>query len=860
MASARPGFAGGEIVISQVYGGGGNSGASYRNDFVELFNRSSNSVSLAGWSVQYASSAGSTWQSAPLSGSLEPGRYFLLQLASGGANGEFLPAPDLSGSLSLSASAGKVALVGVTNRLSGACPSSPDILDLVGFGNSASCFEGNSPAPGADNSLAVIRASGGCVDTDNNSSDFFASTPAPRNRASPTNTCSLSPLVVALHSVQGGGLVSPLTGQLITTTTNIITGIRNNGFFLQGPDSEADNDPNTSEAVFVSTPDGLPAEVAIGNAVFVVGVVEEFKPASDSAIPPRTQIINAIVTLVDAGRPLPAPVRLSPGDLSPAGFVDQLERFEAMRVGVDFLTVIGATEGFILEPSATGISDGVFYGVLRDTPRPVREPGIPILDPLPPEAPPGVPRFDLNPERLRVDSNAQPGAPRLELTAGAGVSNLVGVLDFEQRVWTLLPDAGGAPVLAGNRAAVPVPTAGGNEFTVASFNLERFFDTMDDPTVDEAVLSTNAFNGRLNKASLAIREVLRAPDILGVVEIENLATLQALADKVNADALAAGQTNTAYAAWLEEGNDIGGIDSGFLVNTARIAVLEVIQFGKDVTYTNPLNGELDILNDRPPLVLHALLPRPGFADSLALTVILNHLRSMSAIDDPADGPRVRAKRRAQAEYLAALAQERQTNAPSENLVLIGDFNAFPFNDGYVDVLGTIKGTPAPSNEVTLASADLVEPDLLNLTDELPPAERYSFNFDGNAQALDYILVNARMRPRLNHYAYARLSSDFPESFRSNFNRPERLSDHDAPVAWFAVTRPPRILSIKVNDGDDVELRWQAEPMQTCRIEASADLAEWTPLGTVAADDQGQGNFAEASGAGASHRFYRVALP
>src|SRR6185436_5842426 len=104
----------------------------------------------------------------------------------------------------------------------------------------------------------------------------------------------------------------------------------------------------------------------------------------------------------------------------------------------------------------------------------------------------------------------------------------------------------------------------------------------------------------------------------------------------------------------------------------------------------------------------------------------------------------------------------------------------------------------------------------------------------------------RMHQRLTRCAYARLDADFPESFRSNFNRPERLSDHDAPIAWFALTQPARILSITVNDDDDVELLWQAEPSQSCRIEASADLAEWTSLGTVAAGEQGRGRFAETS--------------
>jgi hypothetical protein len=859
LAWAPPGY-GSEIVISQIYGGGGNSGAPYRNDFVELFNRGSNTLNLAGWSVQYASASGSSWQSAALAGSLEPGRHLLLQLASGGPNGSLLPAPDSTGSLSLGATAGKVALLNSTNLLSGACPTSSDLVDLVGYGSAALCFEGSAPAPAGANTRALLRASGGCVDSDDNASDFFATAPAPRNRNAPANGCSSSLAAVALHAIQGSGTVSPLAGQWVATTTNVVTGIRNNGFFLQAPDAGADNDPATSEGVFVFAPDGLPVEVVIGNAVVVTGIVEEFNPASDPATAPRTQLINASVTLVATGQPLPVPLPLSAADLRPDGPLDQLERFESMRVLVHSLTVVGATEGFIIESSASGISDGVFHGVLGGTPRPLREPGIPLLDPLPPGAPPGVPRFDLNPERLRVDGNAQPGAPRLELTAGASVSDLVGVLDFEQRAWTLLPEAGGAPVLAGNRAAIPVPAAHSHEFTVASFNLERFFDTTDDPAVDETVLTTNAFTGRLNKASLAIHDVLRAPDFLGIVEIENLPTLQALADKVNRDALAAGSSNIAYAAWLEEGSDVGGIDSGFLVNTMRVAVLEVTQLGKDATYTNPLTGQPDLLNDRPPLMLRATLPRPGFVDPLPVTILLNHLRSMSGIDDAADGARVRAKRRAQAEYLAGLAQARQTIAPSEMLVLIGDFNAFQFNDGYVDVMGTVKGAPAPSNQVTLASADLVEPNLVNLTDELPPSERYSFHFDGNAQALDHILVNARARGRLTRHAYARVSADFPESFRSNFSRPERLSDHDAPLAWFALTQPPRFNSITLRDGVVVELHWQAEPFQSSVVEASANLNEWTPLGTAVADDRGAACFTETNAPASSPRFYRVAGP
>ncbi len=858
IALGQSALADADIVVSQIYGGGGNSGASFRNDFIELFNRSGQTMDLTHWTIQYASSAGMSWQSHALSLQILPGHYALIQLGSGGFNGQPLPTPDSTGTINLSATAGKVALVNSTSTLSGTCPADEAIVDFVGYGTAAACFEGSLPAPAAANALAIFRASAGCSDTDNNISDFFASAPAPRNQLSATNVCN-PPVALPIHVIQGGAGRSPLVGEFVMTTTNIVTGIRNNGFFLQAQDSEADNDGATSEALFVASQSEIPAAVAIGNAVVVEGIVAEFRPRSDLLVPPRTQLINATVSLIAVGQSLPAPITLTSAMINFSGGLEQLERFESMRVRINTMIVSSATEGFIIESSATGISDGVFHGVLPGILRAMREPGISIFDPLPATAPIGVPRFDANLERLRVDSNAQPGAPRIEVTAGAVVSGLVGILDFEHRIWTLLPDAASLPVVSGNMTAKPVPTAASNEFTVASFNLERFFDTTDDPLISETVLTPTAFNGRLNKASLAIRNVLRAPDILGVLEVENLATLQTLADKLNADAQAAGQPQLSYQTWLEEGNDIGGIDSGFLVNTARISVVTVTQVGKETTYTNSANGQSAILNDRPPLVLTATVPRPGAPNALSITVILSHLRSLSGIGDATDGPRVRAKRLAQAEYLASLVQERQNATPPENLVLIGDFNAFQFNDGYVDVIGAIKGTPAPSDEVTLAGHDLVDPDLVNLTDELPALERYSFSFDGNAQALDHVLVNVPMRARIVRYAYARNNVDFPESLRSNFNRPERISDHDAPVAWFTLSIAPRILGLSVSDSG-VELRWRAEPWQTNRVEASTDLNEWIPLDTVVCDENGEAVFREPGASSAKHRFYRVSVP
>ena len=174
-----------DIVISQVYGGGGNSGGIYTNDFVELFNRGTTTVSLSGWSIQYASAAGTgnfgsaTNLITPLSGSLVPGQYLLIEEAAGAAIIAALPTPDVTDStpINMSGTGGKVALVNTTTPLGcngGSTPCPParlaTIVDLVGW-DGANFFEG-SAAPATTNSTAILRNGGGCAETDNNATDF----------------------------------------------------------------------------------------------------------------------------------------------------------------------------------------------------------------------------------------------------------------------------------------------------------------------------------------------------------------------------------------------------------------------------------------------------------------------------------------------------------------------------------------------------------------------------------------------------------------------------------------------------------------------------------------------------------------
>src|SRR6476660_249279 len=173
------------VVVSQVYGGGGNAGATFRNDYVELFNAGSAAVDLSGWTVQYATAAGTSWQTTTLSGTMAPGRYYLVQLASNADVGAPLPPADATGTSNLGGTSGKIALVrGATDLTCGAsagrCSADALVEDLVGYG-SASDFECTGSAAGLSNTTAALRANDGCTDTGDNATDFAAATPAPRN-------------------------------------------------------------------------------------------------------------------------------------------------------------------------------------------------------------------------------------------------------------------------------------------------------------------------------------------------------------------------------------------------------------------------------------------------------------------------------------------------------------------------------------------------------------------------------------------------------------------------------------------------------------------------------------------------------
>ena len=625
------------------------------------------------------------------------------------------------------------------------------VLDVIGqIGNNPGTEWGAGLTSTADNTLRrKTTVTGG----DTNGSNFFD--PAVEWNGFATDTfdglgcypgdavgsCVVvpPPTEKEIWEIQGNGLASPFVGQTILTKNNVVTSVVFNGFFIQDPTPDAD--PETSNGIFVFTSSAPTVET--GDLVDVTAKVSEFFNMTE---------MDGTVTVAELshGNPLPAPVLFSPTVPSPnqPQPATEMERFEGMLVRVENGTVSGPTNQFN-EAS-----------VVASATRPFREPG--ILYP----GEPLLPVWDGNPEIFEIDTDF---FGDLQMAAGAIVVEAEGPLAFSFSDYQIWPTE---LSVVGTITPAPVRAREAGELTVGSQNLFRLFDLTEDPSCADVTPTPAAFASRLNKFSLQIRDVLGSPDVLAVSEIENLGTLQTLAAKLNTD-----DPSLNYTAYLEEGDDVGCIDVGFLVRDT-VDVDSVTQFGKGDTFV--FNSQTFLLNDRPPLVLEGSYTANGAA--FPLTVIAVHQRSLGGIEDPGDGPRVREKRHQQALRLSQFIQTLQTATPGLRLIAIGDFNAFEFTDGYVDVMGQVTGNPDPAGAM-IPATDEVNPDLTNQTFSETPDQRYSFVFDGSAQALDHGVTSQGLATFMRGAEHSRGNADAPFSFDADPSTPLRSADHDGLVLF-----------------------------------------------------------------------------
>jgi predicted extracellular nuclease len=542
-----------------------------------------------------------------------------------------------------------------------------------------------------------------------------------------------------IWEIQGHGLSSPLLGQRVTTTGNTVTAVAGDGFFMQTPAARTDADPETSDGIFVYT--GAAPAVAAGNQVDVTGDVVEYYDL--------TELGSSQVTIAGTSSGLPAPVQLdalTPSPAQPRPAVE-MERLEGMLVHIAAGVVSGASDSY---------GDAC---IVAGPVRAFREAGIayPGLA--------GLPVWDGNPERFELDPDAL-GLPDLVLAAGTRLT-ATGVI----------AEAWGAYQLWPTRLEVetpelprPVRARRPDEWTIATQNLQWLFDDIDDGN-GEVVVASAEYSARRASLALHIREVLGAPDLLAVQEVESEQVLSDLADTI-----AAADPELHYTPLLIEGNDINGIDVGFLVRDT-VEVIATTQIAAD---TQISTGGGYWLYDRPPLVLEAALLSSG----MTVTVINLHLRSLIGIESNDDGEWVRRKRFEQAEWLAGWLQQRQSDDPVEHLVVIGDLNAFHFSDGYVDVLGQITGRPDPAGAM-LTGTVKVDPPLTNQVLVLPPEERYSWVEDCNAEAIDHVLTSQNLTGLVTGIAYTRGNADLPADTAPEAGSALRSSDHDGLVLYLS---------------------------------------------------------------------------
>ena len=251
-----------QVRISQVYGAGGNSGATYNQDFVEIYNAGAGTVSLDGWSIQYASATGGSgnWavDSIPNGTNIGAGKYLLVALASG-ATGVALPTPDhINTGINLASTAGKVVLLSVQTPLNGttAC-SSAGVVDVIGYGTTATCSEGFPFSTSGLSSIeAMFRKDNGCTDFGDNSIDFEIAAVNPRNSSAAANVCSNNPVLIVTNAA---GLLTTVGTASVSATfkvyANNLTGAPGNITVSAGTgDAEVSLSSGSGFGSFVSIP------------------------------------------------------------------------------------------------------------------------------------------------------------------------------------------------------------------------------------------------------------------------------------------------------------------------------------------------------------------------------------------------------------------------------------------------------------------------------------------------------------------------------------------------------------------------------------------------------------------------------
>lgn len=266
-----------------------------------------------------------------------------------------------------------------------------------------------------------------------------------------------------------------------------------------------------------------------------------------------------------------------------------------------------------------------------------------------------------------------------------------------------------------------------SSLSILSQNMNRLFDDIDHD--NGTVLSSEKYSQRIAIAVDKMIHEYRSPDIIALQEVENIGVLQTLAARIRHSG------GPDYRSILLEGNDLSGIDVGYLVNVDL-----TIRQTRQLFQYHRLPRSKTPLFSRPPLLIEVCRHE-------CLTLVNVHLRSMRGLGSTKKGERVASKRLSQADQLAIWIDRFQQKHPERQLLVLGDLNALQPPDRYVDVIGHVAGNPDNSGR-RYKSRDRIRRDLHILTDQIAPSKRYSYIYREKKQLLDYMLANTRFAERL----------------------------------------------------------------------------------------------------------------
>lgn len=807
---------GSAVVISEVYGGGGNAGAPYTHDFIEFFNPTAQEISLEGYSVAYLAANGNTGGTAPLSGSIPAGGHYLIQAKAGTNSGLALSSPDATTELAMGAKQGSV-------RLS----KGAEVIDTVGYGG-ASVFEG-SPAPAASNKFSVARDAAG-TDTDDNSADFSTGAPTPQSSGvgnteptepgeptDPTNpTDPENPAepgtITEISAIQGSGAHSPLQDQTVTTT-GVVTGVWSeggrNGFSMQ-TGGTGDSVPEASPAIFVymgSSPTA--AYPTIGDSVEVTGKVSEY---FDS-----TQITASSADYLEEA--LPPVTALSLPEL-PAGD-EAREPLEHMLIQPGAHTV---TNNYELNKFGTvGLAPGT--QALRqpsDVHLPSTDPNSPLQQ-LAAENAARLITLDDGRTRNYLDGDQNTALPYITQDGGSTITSLRTtdvvhfqhpvILDYSHEAWRFQPTA---PLTGANSAAdLPISWEDSRadelnaldvegDYTVAAFNVLNYFTTLGKdvgatPFTDKdgnpvtvksgktrGAYTESAFNDQQTKIVAAINGL--DADVVALSEIEDgYAVTGDIAKRDQAVAHLTAELNKNGGNWdyvrspeeVPANPDV--IRTAFIYKLDRVKPVGPSRIFDDTRFSGtarePLAQEFAATDDKV---------------TETFVAVANHFKSKGSVAngdaDHGDGQGNNANlRNAQAQAVLDHLY-KQEDWKDKAIFVMGDLNTYSREDA----LSLFR-----SNGYTV------------------PAEKYdadaSYQFDGLLGSLDHVLANDTASAKLRDAQVWNINADEPLAFeysRRNYNAvdlldasPFRSSDHDPVKVGFNLEGSSAVNPPEDNDED-----------------------------------------------------------